>query len=109
MQSKGKEQEVRNKNIGDKDYMFRIHKPRSLLFYSLATKTSPLSHCQVIFQGQREIYLFNVFGRANTAKTPRALASIRMLLIMAVLAGMLPTSFGMFPQCGEVILSNKLV
>ncbi|XP_001234861.3 sideroflexin-4 [Gallus gallus] len=40
--------------------------------------------------------------RANTARTPRALASVRMLLIMAVLAGMLPASFGMFPQCGEI-------
>uniref|UniRef100_A0A669PQR8 Sideroflexin 4 n=2 Tax=Phasianus colchicus TaxID=9054 RepID=A0A669PQR8_PHACC len=46
--------------------------------------------------------LMHFVERANTAKTPRALASIRMLLIMAVLAGMLPTSFGMFPQCGEI-------
>ncbi|XP_015722900.1 sideroflexin-4 [Coturnix japonica] len=46
--------------------------------------------------------LMHFVERANTARTPRALASMRMLLITAVLAGMLPASFGMFPQCGEI-------
>ncbi|NXH69386.1 SFXN4 protein, partial [Hydrobates tethys] len=40
--------------------------------------------------------------RAKFAKTPRALASVRMLLITSVLAGMLPVSLSMFPQCGEI-------
>ncbi|KAM6391192.1 sideroflexin-4 [Pluvialis apricaria] len=41
-------------------------------------------------------------GRAKFAKTPRALASVRMFMITSVLAGMLPVSFSMFPQCGEI-------
>ncbi|NXA20222.1 SFXN4 protein, partial [Ibidorhyncha struthersii] len=40
--------------------------------------------------------------RAKLAKTPRALASVRMFMITSVLAGMLPVSFSMFPQCGEI-------
>ncbi|NXT01587.1 SFXN4 protein, partial [Jacana jacana] len=40
--------------------------------------------------------------RAKLAKTPRALASVRMLMITSVLAGMLPLSLSMFPQCGEI-------
>ncbi|NXW04994.1 SFXN4 protein, partial [Fregetta grallaria] len=40
--------------------------------------------------------------RAKFAKTPRALASVRMLVITSVLAGMLPVSLSMFPQCGEI-------
>ncbi|XP_074963388.1 sideroflexin-4 [Phalacrocorax aristotelis] len=40
--------------------------------------------------------------RAKVAKTPRALASVRMLMITSVLAGMLPVSLSMFPQCGEI-------
>ncbi|NXN42279.1 SFXN4 protein, partial [Rhinoptilus africanus] len=40
--------------------------------------------------------------RAKFAKTPRALASVRMFMITSVLAGMLPVSLSMFPQCGEI-------
>ncbi|NXO53096.1 SFXN4 protein, partial [Aramus guarauna] len=40
--------------------------------------------------------------RAKFAKTPRALASVRILVITSVLAGMLPVSLSMFPQCGEI-------
>ncbi|NXE79749.1 SFXN4 protein, partial [Cochlearius cochlearius] len=40
--------------------------------------------------------------RAKFAKTPRTLASVRMLVITSVLAGMLPVSLSMFPQCGEI-------
>ncbi|NXL56639.1 SFXN4 protein, partial [Chordeiles acutipennis] len=40
--------------------------------------------------------------RAKFAKTPRALASMRMLMITSVLGGMLPVSLSMFPQCGEI-------
>ncbi|NXC19728.1 SFXN4 protein, partial [Corythaeola cristata] len=40
--------------------------------------------------------------RAKFAKTPRALASVRMFAITSVLAGMLPVSLSMFPQCGEI-------
>ncbi|NXA52763.1 SFXN4 protein, partial [Nothocercus julius] len=40
--------------------------------------------------------------RVNFAKTPRALASTRMMMITAVLAGMLPVSLSIFPQCGEI-------
>ncbi|NXC75152.1 SFXN4 protein, partial [Anhinga anhinga] len=40
--------------------------------------------------------------RAKVAKTPHALASVRMLMITSVLAGMLPVSLSMFPQCGEI-------
>ncbi|NXE06086.1 SFXN4 protein, partial [Lophotis ruficrista] len=46
--------------------------------------------------------LTNFVERTNFAKTPRALASVRMLLITSVLAGMLPVSLSMFPQCGEI-------
>ncbi|KFP64008.1 Sideroflexin-4, partial [Cariama cristata] len=41
-------------------------------------------------------------GRAKFAKTPRALASVRMLLITSILTGMLPVSLSLFPQCGEI-------
>ncbi|NXP15604.1 SFXN4 protein, partial [Thinocorus orbignyianus] len=40
--------------------------------------------------------------RAKLAKTPRALASVRMFMITSALAGMLPLSLSMFPQCGEI-------
>ncbi|XP_065602488.1 sideroflexin-4 [Cyrtonyx montezumae] len=40
--------------------------------------------------------------RRKTARTPRALASMNLLLITTVLAGMLPASLGIFPQCGEI-------
>ncbi|XP_014800691.1 PREDICTED: sideroflexin-4 [Calidris pugnax] len=40
--------------------------------------------------------------RAKLAKTPRALALMRMFMITSVLAGMLPVSLSMFPQCGEI-------
>ncbi|XP_010221330.1 PREDICTED: sideroflexin-4-like [Tinamus guttatus] len=40
--------------------------------------------------------------RANFAKTPRAFASMRMMMITGVLAGMLPVSLSIFPQCGKV-------
>ncbi|NXT49567.1 SFXN4 protein, partial [Pluvianellus socialis] len=40
--------------------------------------------------------------RAKVVKNPRALASVRMLMITSVLAGMLPVSLSMFPQCGEI-------
>ncbi|NXW53022.1 SFXN4 protein, partial [Eurystomus gularis] len=40
--------------------------------------------------------------RAKLAKTPRALASVRMLVITSVLAGMLPVSLSMYPPCGEI-------
>ncbi|NXE91282.1 SFXN4 protein, partial [Menura novaehollandiae] len=40
--------------------------------------------------------------RAKLVKNPRALAPVRMFVIMSVLAGMLPVSFSMFPQCGEI-------
>ncbi|NWX41512.1 SFXN4 protein, partial [Steatornis caripensis] len=46
--------------------------------------------------------LMHIVGRAKFAKTPRALASLRMLMITSVLAGMLPVSLSMFPQCGEI-------
>ncbi|NXI63581.1 SFXN4 protein, partial [Anseranas semipalmata] len=46
--------------------------------------------------------LMHFVERANFVKTPRALASVRMLIITSVLAGMLPVSFSMFPQCGEI-------
>ncbi|NWX20140.1 SFXN4 protein, partial [Aegotheles bennettii] len=36
------------------------------------------------------------------ARTPRALASVRMLMVTSVLAGMLPVSLSMFSQCGEI-------
>ncbi|NXL74892.1 SFXN4 protein, partial [Leptocoma aspasia] len=40
--------------------------------------------------------------RARLVKNPRALGPVRMFVIMSVLAGMLPVSFSMFPQCGEI-------
>ncbi|KGL73323.1 Sideroflexin-4, partial [Tinamus guttatus] len=40
--------------------------------------------------------------RANFAKTPRAFASMRMMMITGVLAGMLPVSLSIFPQCGKI-------
>ncbi|NXS58270.1 SFXN4 protein, partial [Brachypteracias leptosomus] len=40
--------------------------------------------------------------RAKVTKTPRALASIRMLMITSVLAGMLPVSLSMYSPCGEI-------
>ncbi|NXR97429.1 SFXN4 protein, partial [Oxylabes madagascariensis] len=40
--------------------------------------------------------------RARLVKNPRALSPVRMFVIMSVLAGMLPVSFSMFPQCGEI-------
>ncbi|NXC42912.1 SFXN4 protein, partial [Penelope pileata] len=46
--------------------------------------------------------LMHFVERVNTARTPRALASMKMLMITTVLAGMLPASLGMFPQCGEI-------
>ncbi|NXL45085.1 SFXN4 protein, partial [Podilymbus podiceps] len=46
--------------------------------------------------------LLRFVERTKLAKTPRTLASVRMLLITAVLAGMLPVSLSMFPQCGEI-------
>ncbi|NWR87677.1 SFXN4 protein, partial [Furnarius figulus] len=46
--------------------------------------------------------LVHFLQRAKLVKSPRALASVRMLLITSVLAGMVPVSFSMFPQCGEI-------
>ncbi|NXG57225.1 SFXN4 protein, partial [Hemiprocne comata] len=40
--------------------------------------------------------------RAKFAKSPRTLASVRLVMITSVLAGMLPLSLSMFPQCGEI-------
>ncbi|NWS77612.1 SFXN4 protein, partial [Crotophaga sulcirostris] len=40
--------------------------------------------------------------RAKLVKTSRSLAAVRMLLVTSVLAGMLPVSLSMFPQCGEI-------
>ncbi|NXK63960.1 SFXN4 protein, partial [Sylvietta virens] len=40
--------------------------------------------------------------RAKLIKNPHALGPARMFVIMSVLAGMLPVSFSMFPQCGEI-------
>ncbi|NXI02641.1 SFXN4 protein, partial [Pachycephala philippinensis] len=40
--------------------------------------------------------------RARFVKNPRALGPVRMFVVMSVLAGMLPVSFSMFPQCGEI-------
>ncbi|NXY00890.1 SFXN4 protein, partial [Pteruthius melanotis] len=40
--------------------------------------------------------------RARLVKNPRALGPVRMFVVMSVLAGMLPVSFSMFPQCGEI-------
>ncbi|NXA09384.1 SFXN4 protein, partial [Sapayoa aenigma] len=46
--------------------------------------------------------LVHFVQRAKLVKTPRALASVRMLVITSVLTGMVPVSFSMFPQCGEI-------
>ncbi|NWU62939.1 SFXN4 protein, partial [Pterocles burchelli] len=46
--------------------------------------------------------LMHFVERRKLVKTPRALASLRMILITSVLAGMLPVSLSMFPQCGEI-------
>ncbi|XP_054019726.1 sideroflexin-4 [Dryobates pubescens] len=46
--------------------------------------------------------LMSFVERTKLAKTPRALASVRMLLITSVLAGMLPVSLSLYPQCGEI-------
>ncbi|NXH19013.1 SFXN4 protein, partial [Bucco capensis] len=40
--------------------------------------------------------------RAKPAKTPRGLASVRLFLITTILAGMLPVSLSLYPQCGEI-------
>ncbi|NWV31357.1 SFXN4 protein, partial [Grantiella picta] len=40
--------------------------------------------------------------RARFVKSPRVLGPVRMFVMMSVLAGMLPVSFSMFPQCGEI-------
>ncbi|NWT10483.1 SFXN4 protein, partial [Vireo altiloquus] len=40
--------------------------------------------------------------RARFVKNPRALGPVRMFVVMSVLAGMLPVSFSIFPQCGEI-------
>ncbi|NXT22378.1 SFXN4 protein, partial [Syrrhaptes paradoxus] len=46
--------------------------------------------------------LMHFVERRKFVKTARALASVRMILITSVLAGMLPVSLSMFPQCGEI-------
>ncbi|KAM6105056.1 sideroflexin-4 isoform 2-T2 [Pterocles gutturalis] len=46
--------------------------------------------------------LMHFVERRKFVKTPHALASVRMVLITSVLAGMLPVSLSMFPQCGEI-------
>ncbi|NXB92678.1 SFXN4 protein, partial [Vidua chalybeata] len=46
--------------------------------------------------------LMHCVQRARLVKNPRALGPVRMFVIMSVLAGMLPVSFSMFPQCGEI-------
>ncbi|NXY15318.1 SFXN4 protein, partial [Atrichornis clamosus] len=40
--------------------------------------------------------------RAKFVKNPRALGPVRTFVMMSTLAGMLPVSFSMFPQCGEI-------
>ncbi|NXM39980.1 SFXN4 protein, partial [Gymnorhina tibicen] len=40
--------------------------------------------------------------RARFVTNPRALGPVRMFVVMSVLGGMLPVSFSMFPQCGEI-------
>ncbi|NXG68158.1 SFXN4 protein, partial [Baryphthengus martii] len=46
--------------------------------------------------------LMSFVERAKLAKTSHALASMRMIAITSVLAGMLPVSLSMYPQCGEI-------
>ncbi|NXS38281.1 SFXN4 protein, partial [Pomatostomus ruficeps] len=40
--------------------------------------------------------------RTRFVKNPRAFGAVRMFVITSVLGGMLPVSFSMFPQCGEI-------
>ncbi|NWI64865.1 SFXN4 protein, partial [Todus mexicanus] len=40
--------------------------------------------------------------RAKLGKTPRVLASMRILATTSALAGMIPVSFSMYPQCGAI-------
>ncbi|NXO18138.1 SFXN4 protein, partial [Oriolus oriolus] len=40
--------------------------------------------------------------RARLVKNHHALGPVRMFVVMSVLAGMLPVSFSLFPQCGEI-------
>ncbi|KAM6415781.1 sideroflexin-4 [Rhynochetos jubatus] len=46
--------------------------------------------------------LMHFVERAKIVKTPQALTLTRTLMVMSVLAGMLPVSLSMFPQCGEI-------
>ncbi|KAM6329876.1 sideroflexin-4 isoform 2-T2 [Podargus strigoides] len=46
--------------------------------------------------------LTHFMTRTKFAKNPRSLAVLRMLMMTLVLAGMLPVSLSMFPQCGEI-------
>ncbi|NWY44793.1 SFXN4 protein, partial [Sylvia atricapilla] len=46
--------------------------------------------------------LMHSVQRARWVKNPRALGPVRMFVVMSVLAGMVPVSFSMFPQCGEI-------
>ncbi|XP_027511083.1 sideroflexin-4 [Corapipo altera] len=46
--------------------------------------------------------LVHFVQRAKLVKNPHALAAVRMVLITSVLAGMVPVSLSMFPQCGEI-------
>ncbi|NXN10999.1 SFXN4 protein, partial [Indicator maculatus] len=46
--------------------------------------------------------LMSFVERTKLAKTPRALSSVRMLLITSLLAGMLPASLSLYPQCGQI-------
>ncbi|NXU38937.1 SFXN4 protein, partial [Drymodes brunneopygia] len=46
--------------------------------------------------------LMHFVQRARFVKNPRALSTARMFVMMSVFGGMLPVSFSMFPQCGEI-------
>ncbi|NWI95685.1 SFXN4 protein, partial [Pitta sordida] len=46
--------------------------------------------------------LVHFVQRAKFVKNPRALAAMRILVTTSVLTGMIPISFSMFPQCGEI-------
>ncbi|NWI74789.1 SFXN4 protein, partial [Dryoscopus gambensis] len=48
-----------------------------------------------------EVLMYGV-QRTRFVKNSRALGLVRMFVVMSVLAGMLPVSFSMFPQCGEI-------
>ncbi|NWX36843.1 SFXN4 protein, partial [Notiomystis cincta] len=48
-----------------------------------------------------EVFMYFV-QRARFVKNPRVLVPVRMFVVMSVLAGMLPASFSMFSQCGEI-------